>query len=35
MSASLAAGKPTWAEARGTRQADGALVAQTLRVEVD
>lgn len=33
--AALAAGKPTRAEARGTRQADGSLLAQTLKVEVD
>jgi len=33
--AALAAGKPTRAEARGTRQANGSLVAQTLKVEVD
>ena len=31
----LSAGKPTRAEARGTRQPDGSLLAQTLKVEVD
>jgi hypothetical protein len=31
----VAAGKPTRAEARGTRQADGALLAQTIKAEVD
>lgn len=35
VAASVAAGKPTRAEARGVRQAGGALVAQTLKVEVD
>jgi len=35
VAASVSAGKPTRAEARGTRQADGSLVAQTLKVEVD
>jgi hypothetical protein len=34
VAAALAAGKPTRAEARGTRRADGALVAQTIKVEV-
>jgi hypothetical protein len=35
VAASVSAGKPTRAEARGTRQADGSLLAQTLKVEVD
>jgi hypothetical protein len=35
VAAALAAGKPTRAEARGTRQSDGSLLAQTLKVEVD
>jgi hypothetical protein len=34
VAASVAAGKPTRAEARGTRRADGALVAQTIKAEV-
>lgn len=34
VAASVAAGKTTRAEARGTRRADGALVAQTIKVEV-
>lgn len=34
VAASVAAGRPTRAEARGTRRADGALVAQTIKVEV-
>ena len=35
VSAALSAGKPTRAEARGTRQADGSLLAQTIKAEVD
>jgi hypothetical protein len=35
VAAALAAGNPTRAEARGTRQPDGSLLAQTLKVEVD
>ncbi|PYQ65213.1 MAG: hypothetical protein DMF53_05955 [Acidobacteria bacterium] len=31
----VTAGKPTRAEARGTRQADGTLLAQTIKAEVD
>jgi hypothetical protein len=34
VASSVAAGKPTRAEARGTRRADGALVAQTIKAEV-
>jgi hypothetical protein len=34
VAAALAAGKPTRAEAHGTRRADGVLVAQTIKVEV-
>ena len=32
---SVDAGRPTRAEGRGTRQTDGSIVAQTLKVEVD
>lgn len=32
---SVAAGKPTRVEGRGTRQADGALLAQSIKAEVD
>jgi len=35
VAAAVAAGKPTRAEARGTRQADGTLLAQTIKAEVD
>jgi hypothetical protein len=35
VAAAVAAGKPTRAEARGSRQASGALLAQTIKVEVD
>jgi len=35
VAAAVAAGKPTRAEARGTRQAGGALLAQTIKAEVD
>jgi hypothetical protein len=35
VAAAVAAGKPTRAEARGTRQADGSLLAQTIKAEVD
>jgi hypothetical protein len=35
VAAAVNAGKPTRAEARGTLRADGALVAQTLKAEVD
>jgi hypothetical protein len=35
VSASVAAGKPTRVEGRGTRQADGTFVAQTIKAEVD
>jgi hypothetical protein len=34
VAAAVAAGRPTRAEARGTRRADGAVVAQTIKVEV-
>jgi hypothetical protein len=34
VAASLAAGKPIRAEARGTRRADGAILAQTIKAEV-
>ncbi|HEY3571495.1 MAG TPA: DUF5666 domain-containing protein [Thermoanaerobaculia bacterium] len=34
MAAAVTAGKPTRAEARGTRQADGSLLAQTIKAEV-
>jgi hypothetical protein len=34
VAASVAAGRATRAEARGTRRADGALVAQTIKAEV-
>jgi len=35
VAAAVTAGKPTRAEARGTRQADGSLLAQTIKAEVD
>ncbi|HEY4572633.1 MAG TPA: DUF5666 domain-containing protein [Thermoanaerobaculia bacterium] len=35
VAAAVAAGKPTRAEARGTRQTDGSLLAQTIKAEVD
>jgi hypothetical protein len=35
VAAAVVAGKPTRAEARGTRQADGTLLAQTIKAEVD
>jgi len=35
VAAAVTAGKPTRAEARGTRQADGTLLAQTIKAEVD
>jgi len=35
VAAAVVAGKPTRAEARGTRQADGSLLAQTIKAEVD
>ena len=35
VSAAVAANRPVRAEGRGTRQADGSFVAQTLKVEVD
>ena len=34
VAAAVTAGKPTRAEARGTRQADGSLLAQTIKAEV-
>lgn len=34
VAAAVTAGKPTRAEARGTRQADGSLLAQTVKAEV-
>ena len=35
VAAAVNAGRPTRAEARGTVRADGALVAQTVKAEVD
>lgn len=35
VAASVAAGKPTRVEGRGTRQADGTFLAQTIKAEVD
>ena len=35
VASSVAAGRPTRVEGRGTRQADGSIVAQTIKAEVD